>query len=47
MTSERPRLSVVIPALNAADGLASTLAALDPADEFIVVDGGPRDRTAP
>lgn len=45
MTSERPRLSVVIPALNAVDSLAATLAALDPADEVIVVDGGSRDGT--
>ena len=45
MATERPRLSVVIPALNAADGLAATLAALDPADEIIVVDGGSRDGT--
>lgn len=45
MTSERPRLSVVIPALNAADGLPATLAALDPTDELIVVDGGSRDGT--
>ena len=46
MASQRPRLSVVIPALNAAEGLAATLAALDPADEIIVVDGGSRDGTA-
>jgi len=47
MMTERPLLSVVIPALNAAEGLAATLAALDPADEIIVVDGGSRDGTAP
>ncbi len=46
MATERPPLSVVIPTLNAADGLAATLAALDPADEIIVVDGGSRDGTA-
>lgn len=45
MTAARPRLSVVIPTLNAADSLAATLAALDPADETIVVDGGSRDGT--
>jgi len=45
MTTERSRLSVVIPTLNAADGLAATLAALDAADEIIVVDGGSRDDT--
>jgi glycosyltransferase involved in cell wall biosynthesis len=40
-------LSVVIPALNAAAGLAGTLAALGPApDEIIVVDGGSTDGTA-
>ncbi|WP_205689923.1 TIGR04283 family arsenosugar biosynthesis glycosyltransferase [Caulobacter sp. SLTY] len=39
------RLSVVIPALNAADTLAQTLAALTGADEIIVVDGGSRDAT--
>ncbi len=46
MATERPPLSVVIPTLNAADGLAATLAALDAADEIIVVDGGSRDGTA-
>ncbi|MDP2259924.1 MAG: TIGR04283 family arsenosugar biosynthesis glycosyltransferase [Caulobacter sp.] len=46
MARERPRLSVVIPTLTAAEGLAATLAALDPADEIIVVDGGSRDGTA-
>lgn len=46
MATERPRLSVVIPALNAADSLAATLAALDGFDEIIVVDGGSRDGTA-
>lgn len=45
MVTERPRLSVVMPALNAADGLAATLAALDPADDIILVDGGSRDDT--
>lgn len=45
MATERPPLSVVIPTLNAADGLAATLAALDPADDIIVVDGGSRDAT--
>lgn len=46
MMTERPRLSVVIPALNAAGSLAATLAALDASDEIIVVDGGSRDGTA-
>jgi rSAM/selenodomain-associated transferase 2 len=46
MARERPRLSVVIPTLNASEGLAATLAALGPADEIIVVDGGSRDGTA-
>ncbi len=45
MMTERPRLSVIVPALNAVEGLAATLAALDPADEIIVVDGGSRDAT--
>lgn len=45
MATERPPLSVVIPALNAADGLPATLAALDSVDEIIVVDGGSRDGT--
>lgn len=40
------RLSVVIPTLNAADGLEATLAALSPSDDVIVVDGGSRDATA-
>jgi rSAM/selenodomain-associated transferase 2 len=46
MARDRPRISVVIPTLNAAEGLAATRAALDPADEVIVVDGGSRDGTA-
>ncbi len=37
------RLSVIIPTLNAADGLEATLAALSPSDEVIVVDGCSRD----
>jgi rSAM/selenodomain-associated transferase 2 len=37
------RLSVIIPTLNAADGLEATLAALSRSDEVIVVDGGSRD----
>ena len=37
------RLSVIIPTLNAADGLDRALAALAPSDEVIVVDGGSRD----
>ncbi|HXG99328.1 MAG TPA: TIGR04283 family arsenosugar biosynthesis glycosyltransferase [Sphingomicrobium sp.] len=37
------RLSVVIPTLNAADGLARCLAAISQAGEVIVVDGGSRD----
>ena len=45
MAKERPRLTVVIPTLNAADGLAATLAALDPSDDILVVDGGSRDGT--
>eukprot|EP01136_Pigoraptor_vietnamica_P031479 Opistho-1_new@92096 len=45
MATERPRLSVVMPTLNAAQELAATLAALDPEDEIIVVDGGSRDGT--
>lgn len=46
-----PRLSIVIPALNAADALPRTLASLDGARakglvaEIIVVDGGSRDGT--
>ncbi len=39
-------LSVVIPALNAADTLGPCLAALAEADELIVVDGGSTDATA-
>lgn len=38
-----PRLSVIIPTLDAADTLAATLAALTSADEIVVVDGGSRD----
>lgn len=45
MATERPRLSVVIPALNAAGSLAATVAALDPSDDIVVVDGGSRDGT--
>lgn len=37
------RLSVIVPTLNAADGLEATLVALSPSDEVIVVDGGSRD----
>ena len=37
------RLSVIVPTLNAADGLEATLATLSPSDEVIVVDGGSRD----
>ncbi|MDP3490497.1 MAG: TIGR04283 family arsenosugar biosynthesis glycosyltransferase [Phenylobacterium sp.] len=40
-----PRLSVIIPTLNAADGLATTLAALPSDAEVIVVDGGSSDAT--
>jgi rSAM/selenodomain-associated transferase 2 len=40
------RLTVVIPALNAAARLAGTLAALGPGPEIIVVDGGSTDDTA-
>ncbi len=39
------RLSVVIPALDAAATLAACLASLDAGDEIIVVDGGSRDDT--
>jgi rSAM/selenodomain-associated transferase 2 len=39
----RPRLSVIVPTLNAAEDLPSVLAALDPDDEIIVVDGGSTD----
>lgn len=38
-----PRLSVIVPTLDAAETLAATLAMLTPADEIIVVDGGSRD----
>ena len=38
-------LTIVIPALNAADRLGSCLAALDGADEVLVVDGGSTDVT--
>ncbi len=37
------RLSVIIPALNAAGDLPAILGVLDPADEVIVVDGGSSD----
>ena len=44
------RLSIVVPALNEADGIAATLQALAPlrerGAELIVVDGGSRDGTA-
>lgn len=38
-------LSVIVPALDAAPGIGACLAALDQADEIIVVDGGSRDDT--
>lgn len=38
-------LSVIIPTLNASGALGACLAALDGADEIIVVDGGSRDRS--
>jgi rSAM/selenodomain-associated transferase 2 len=38
-------LSVVIPALNAAESLAATLASVAEADEILVVDGGSTDAT--
>src|SRR6185312_4716123 len=41
-----PPLSVVIPALNAADRLAAAIATLTAAGEIIVVDGGSSDGTA-
>lgn len=40
------RLSVVIPALDAADTLPETLNSVQDADEIIVVDGGSRDATS-
>ena len=40
-----PRLSIVIPALNAGPQLGSCLAAVAGADEIIVVDGGSSDDT--
>lgn len=39
-------LTIVIPALNAAAGLAACLAALDRGDEILVVDGGSTDNCA-
>jgi rSAM/selenodomain-associated transferase 2 len=39
-------LSIIIPTLNAADHIANCLAALAPADELIVADGGSSDATA-
>ena len=39
----RPPLSVIVPTLNAAGDLPAVLAALDPGDEVIVVDGGSAD----
>ena len=39
----RPRLSIIIPTLNAAGDLPGVLAALNPHDEIIVVDGGSSD----
>ena len=41
--TDGPRLSVIIPTLNAAGDLPAVLAALDPGDEVIVVDGGSTD----
>ncbi|MCF8506063.1 MAG: TIGR04283 family arsenosugar biosynthesis glycosyltransferase [Caulobacter sp.] len=41
--SSLPRLSVIIPTLNAAGDLPALLHVLDPADEVIVVDGGSTD----
>lgn len=41
-----PGLSVVIPALNAADSLPATLAAVGPVADLLVVDGGSTDATA-
>lgn len=38
-----PRLSIIIPTLNAAGDLPAVLAALDPGDEVILVDGGSTD----
>jgi rSAM/selenodomain-associated transferase 2 len=40
------KISVVIPALNAAETLPATLAALGVSDEIVVVDGGSEDATA-
>lgn len=39
-------LSVIVPVLDAAAGIGACLAALDQADEIIVVDGGSRDDSA-
>jgi rSAM/selenodomain-associated transferase 2 len=39
----RPRLSIIIPTLNAAGDLPAVLAAQHPGDEIIVVDGGSTD----
>ena len=41
--SAGPRISVIIPTLNAVSELPATLQALDPADEIVVVDGGSTD----
>lgn len=39
------RISIIIPALNAANALQATLAAVSDADEIVVVDGGSSDAT--
>ncbi|MDP1641734.1 MAG: TIGR04283 family arsenosugar biosynthesis glycosyltransferase [Phenylobacterium sp.] len=45
MSHARSDLAVIIPTLNAAAGLAATLAALPPVAQKIVVDGGSTDST--
>lgn len=46
--AQNPRLSIIIPALNEADSIAQTLAAIpdDPAIEVLLIDGGSSDNTA-
>jgi glycosyltransferase involved in cell wall biosynthesis len=42
----KPRISVVIPALNEEHGVVETIRRIPPVHEIIVVDGGSKDRTA-